>query len=210
MYDAMDHRWLPWLPWCLVLQRIHELQKQAAVAGDAFAFLEAGLDLNAAVGGFAECDLAAREFGVVGLHVDERLVFSVAEDGVIGNGEHVLQSGGAHGGGDVHVFLQFLAGILRDDARLQSAGGGVERGSDVGNFSVKGVGVGVGGDFDVIADVNGGEIALIDVDEYPDGVGVGDGEALGGAGLQQLAGTDEAFDNFAADRSDDGNFGGGL
>ena len=80
MYDAMDHRWLPWLPWCLVLQRIHELQKEAAVSGDTFAFFEAGLDLDAAFGGIAESDLAASEFGVVGLHVDERLVFSVAEN----------------------------------------------------------------------------------------------------------------------------------
>ena len=59
-------------------------------------------------------------------------------------------------------------------------------------------------------DADRGEIALIDVDEYPDGVGVGDGEALRGAGLQQLAGTDETFDNFAVDGSDDGNFGGGF
>jgi len=58
-----------------VLQRIHELQEQTAVAGHAFAFLDAGFELNAAVTRFAECDLATREFRRSGLNVNERLVF---------------------------------------------------------------------------------------------------------------------------------------
>src|SRR6266481_7793696 len=97
------------LPWRLVLQRIHELQEQTAVAGHAFAFLDAGFELNAAVIRFAECDLAAREFGRSGLNVNERLVFAVTENGAIGNGEHVLRGRGANGGSDIHIFLQFLS-----------------------------------------------------------------------------------------------------
>src|SRR5258705_3991756 len=171
------------LPWRLVLQRIHELQEQAAVAGHAFAFLGAGFELNAAVTRLAECDLATREFSRSGLNVNERLVFAVTENGVIGNGEHVVDGRGANVGSDIHIFLQFLSGVLRDDAGLQSAGGGVESRRDVGNFSVEGVGVRVGRDFDVLAGVNRGQIALIDVYENPDSVGIGNGEALRGGGL---------------------------
>src|SRR4029077_20857626 len=143
----------------------------------------AGFELNAAVTRFAEGDLAAREFRRSGLNVNGRLVFGVAENGVIGNGEHVLHGRGANGGGDIHVFLQFLSGVLRDDAGLQSAGGGVESRRDVGNLSVEGVGVSVGRDFDVLAGVNRGQIALVDIDENPDGVGIGNGEALRGGCL---------------------------
>jgi len=74
---------------------------------------------------------------------------------------------------------------------------------------VEGVGVSVCRDFDVLAGVNRGQIALIDVDENPDRVGIGNGEALRGGSLQKLAGTDETLDNFASNRSDDGNFRGG-
>src|SRR5882724_3743463 len=171
------------LPWCILLQRIHELQEQTAVAGHAFAFLDASFELDAAVTRFAECDLAAREFGRSSLNVNKRFVFGVTENGVIGNGEHVLHGRGANAGSDVHIFLQFLSGVLRDDAGLQSAGGGVESGRDVGNFSVEGVGVSVCRDFDVLAGVNRGQIVLIDVDENPHGIGVGNGEALRGGGL---------------------------
>src|SRR5258707_15874891 len=78
----------------LVLQRIHELQEQAAVAGNAFSFFYAAGELNAAVVGFAESDLAAGKLGCSSLHVDERLVFGIAENGGIRNSKDVLQGGG--------------------------------------------------------------------------------------------------------------------
>src|SRR5258707_70948 len=194
----------------LVLQRIHELQKQAAVAGNAFSFFYAAGELNAAVVGFAESDLAAGKLGSAGLHVDERLVFGIAENGVIRNSKDVLQGGGADRRGHVHILFQFFTGILGDDAGLQGAGGSVESRSDVGNFSMKLFRVRVGGNFHFLTLANISQIGLVDVDQNPDGAGVGNGEALGGSGLQELAGTDEAFDNFAGNRSNDRDFRGGL
>src|SRR5258708_34084091 len=92
------------LPWRLVLQRIHELQEQTAVAGHAFAFLDAGFELNAAVTRCAESDLATREFSRSGLNVNESLVFGVTQNGVIGNGELVLHVRGGNGGIDIRIF----------------------------------------------------------------------------------------------------------
>src|SRR5258708_26579414 len=89
----------------LVLQRIHELQEQAAVAGNAFSFFYAAGELNAAVVGFAESDLAARKFGSAGLHVDERLVFGIAKNGGVRNGKDVLQGSGADRRGHVHILF---------------------------------------------------------------------------------------------------------
>ena len=112
--------------------------------------------------------------------------------------------------GDVHILFQFLAGIFGDDARLESAGVGIQRGSDVRNFPVKDFGIRFRVDFDGVAHMNVGEFALIDIDEDPDGAHVGDGETLGCAGLQQLAGADEALDNFSAHGSENGNLASGL
>jgi len=70
--------------------------------------------------------------------------------------------------------------------------------------------IGVGGNFDVLADAYKAQIALIHVDEHPHGAGIGNGEALRAAGLQQLTGTDEALDNFACNRSGYRDFSGGL
>src|SRR5258708_6051765 len=194
----------------LVLQRIHELQEQAAVAGNAFSFFYAAGELNAAVVGFAESDLAAGKFSGSSLHVDEWLVFGIAKNGGVRNGEHVLQGSGVDRRGDVHMLFQFFTGILGDDAGLQGAGGGVESRSDVGNFPMKLFRVRVGGNFHFLTLANISQIGLVDVDQNPDGAGVGNGEALGGSGLQELAGTDEAFDNFAGNRSNDRDFRGGL
>src|SRR5882762_1240174 len=194
----------------LVLQRIHELQEQAAVTGNAFSFFYAAGELNAAVVGFAESDLAAGKLGSAGLHIDEWLVFGIAKNGGVRNGEHVLQGGGADRRGDVHILFQFFAGILGDDAGLQGAGGGVESRSDVGNFSMKLFRVRVGGNFHFLTLANIGQIGLVDVDQNPDGAGVRNGEALGGSGLQELARTDETFDNFAGNRSNHRDFRGGL
>src|SRR5258708_18693817 len=194
----------------LVLQRIHELQEQAAVTGNAFSCFYAGGELNAAVVGFAESDLAAVKFSGGSLQVDGRLVFGIAENGGVRNSKDVLQGGGTDRRGHVHILFQFFTGILGDDAGLQGAGGGVESRSDVGNFSMKLFRVRVGGNFHFLTLANVSQIGLVDVDQNPNGAGVGNGEALGGSGLQELAGTHEAFDNFAGNRSDDRNFGGGL
>src|ERR1700676_1017455 len=201
-------RWImvifrPRLP--LVLQRILELQEQAAVADDALAFLEAIGDLRAAALTVRDLDEPACELVGPGLHVNKWLVLGVAEDGSIGNGERIANRAGLHCGGDVHIFLEFLAGVISDDARLQGARCGIERGSNERNFPVENLGIGIGGDLDGIARMHISEVALVDVDENPDGTHVRDGKNLGCAGHEQLAGTDEALDHFAADGSDDGN-----
>ena len=63
-----------------MLQGILELQEQAAVADDVLAFLQAAGDLRAAVLAVADFHEAPRELiRDAGLHVDERLVFRVAQ-----------------------------------------------------------------------------------------------------------------------------------
>jgi hypothetical protein len=50
-----------------------------------------------------------------------------------------------------------------------------------------------------VADVHAAHVALIDVDQDPHFARVGNGEALRGAGQQQLSGPHQAFDDFSAD-----------
>ncbi len=145
-----------------------------------------------------------------GLNVNEGLIFRVAENGGIRNRQSVGDRSGMDGGGDVHIFLQFLAGIFGDDARLQSARGGIERRGDVGNSSVKGVRISVGGDFDGVAGMHESDFALIDIDENPNGAHVGDGEELRGAGLQQLAGARRGARQFLPHGSEDGDLRSGF
>ena len=118
------------------------------------------------------------------MHIDEGLIFGVAKNSGIGNRDGVGNGTGVDESGDEHVALQFFAGILGDDASLECAGGGIESWRDVGNFTVKEFGIGFSINFDRVADVDVGEIALVDVDKNPDGVCIGDGEALGCASLQ--------------------------
>jgi len=47
----------------------------------------------------------------------------------------------------------------------------------------------VGGNFHFLTFANISQIGLVDVDQNPDGAGVGNGEALSGSGLQELAGS---------------------
>ena len=75
---------------------------------------------------------------------------------------------------------------------------------------MKKVGVGFGVDFDGVSDVHEGEIALENIHEDPDGVGIGDGETLGRAPNEKLPGAHEPFHNFAGDRSDNWYLCGGL
>src|SRR6185437_11396867 len=82
-----------------------------------------------------------------GLNVNEGLVFGVAENGSIRNRQSVGDSASIDGCGHVHVLLQSLTWILRGDARLKSACGGIKRRGNVGNSAVKNVRISVGGDF---------------------------------------------------------------
>jgi len=93
----------------LVLQRIHELQEQAAVTGNAFSFFYAAGELNAAVVGFARVTCAGK-FSGAGLYVDERLVFGIAKNGGVRNGEHVLQGAAWTDAVTYISFFNFLPG----------------------------------------------------------------------------------------------------
>src|SRR5215467_5551278 len=112
----------------LGLQRVFELQEEAAIADDALAFLQSIEDLRLAALAIADLDEAATELVCSSLHINERLVFRVAKHGGVGYCERIANRTGLYGGGDVHVLFQFFAGIAGDDACLQSARVGVECG----------------------------------------------------------------------------------
>ena len=135
----MDHRDFTWPRLPLVLQRILELQKEAAVADNMFAFLQAIGNLRAAAMAVAKLNHAARELVLFcgRLHVDEGLILGVTQYGGVRNRQRIGDGAGIDGGGDVHILLQFFPGIFRDDARLERARVGIERRGDVRNFSVK-------------------------------------------------------------------------
>jgi hypothetical protein len=75
----MDHRDFSKTRLPLVLQRILELQKEAAVADHVLAFLQAISNLRPSTVAVPELNQAAREFVLFrgGLHVHEGLVFGV-------------------------------------------------------------------------------------------------------------------------------------
>src|ERR1700722_18608037 len=73
----------------LVLQRILELQEQAPVPDDALAFLQSVLHQGSAILGVADLDETPSEFVGVGLHIDERRVFRVAQHGGIWNSQRI-------------------------------------------------------------------------------------------------------------------------
>ena len=60
-------------------------------------------------------------------------------------------------------------------------------------------------DGDRLADADGTEVALVDVRQDPDRAHVRDREDLGLAGLNNLTGRHQAFDDFAADGREDRN-----
>src|SRR5208337_3146752 len=99
------------------------------------------------------------------LHIHKGLVFGVAENGGVGNRDGVRNRPSADERGDEHVPLQFLPGILGNDARLQGSRGGIQGGGNIGNLSVKEVGIGFGVDFDGVSNVHERKIALVDVHE---------------------------------------------
>ena len=165
-----------------MLQRILELQEEATVADHVLAFLQAIGNLRPSAVAIAHVDQAAREFVLFrrGLNVDEGLVFGVMQNGSVRNRQRVSDGAGIDRGGDLHILLQLLAGILRNDARLKSARVGIERGGEVGNFPVKRVGVGVGGDVHAISWAHVGDFALVDVDENPNRAHIRNGEDVCG------------------------------
>src|SRR5882724_11766007 len=118
----------------LVLQGILELQEEAAVADNAFAFLQTFRNLRVTTLTVSDFDQAARELIGAGLDVNEWLVFCVAKDGGVRNREGVANRARLDSGGDVHVFLEFHPGIAGDDARLQSACSRIKSRRNVGNF----------------------------------------------------------------------------
>src|SRR5271168_2553107 len=210
--NVMDHLdfSLPRLP--LVLQRIFELQKEAAIANNSLAFLHTTGNLCATAMAVSELDQAARKLVLFRgrLHVDKGLVFSVAQDGSVRDRESIGDGAGTNGCSDIHVLLELIAGVFCDDARLKRARIGIERGSDIRNSPVKCVGIGIGGDLDAIAGAHVSDFTLVNVDEYPNRAHVRNGENLGSPCLEQLAGTDESLDNFTADGCQHRNFGSGF
>ena len=70
--------------------------------------------------------------------------------------------------------------------------------------------ISVGSDVDGVAAVHEGEIVLVNVDQDPDGAHVRDGETLRGTDLEQLARSNETFDDLATDWGEHGNLRGSL
>ena len=83
----------------------------------------------------------------------------------------------------------------------------IERGRHIGNFSVElSSGIGVGHNRYRIAHAHIREVLLVHIGQDPHRAHVGNGERLGCAGLNDLPGSDEPFDHFAANGRQDGQF----
>ena len=93
------------------------------------------------------------------------------------------------GAGGEHADAEEVLRVFDLDAYLGGARGWVELGADVADGSGEGfAGEGVELDVGVLAEMDAGEIVLVDVADDPDVGEVGDGEGAGGAGVGDAGG----------------------
>jgi len=87
----------------LVLERIGELQEQAAITDDSIAGTQAFQNLRLSSLALADFHRSAAELIRARGYVNERLIFIVAQHGGIRDGDGVLFDTCVHGRRDVHV-----------------------------------------------------------------------------------------------------------
>src|ERR1700693_5750151 len=200
---------LPWLrpaSSSLALQRVGKLQEQTAIPDYLIAGLEAAGDLRLSFQAFAESNRAPAELVRRDLGINKGHVFAVAQNRRIRKRDGILDRPRSHRSGDIHVLLEFSAGITGLDAGLQGACVGIEGSGYIRDASLKNIGIRVGLDGDRIAVAHVRQILLIDIDQHPHVAGVGDHEALSITGLNELPHGDILLNHFAADGRKYGHF----
>src|SRR5579884_1192783 len=150
-----------------LLQCVCELQKQRSLRDYLVSGLQALCHLRQAGSALSNFYRALRELILALAYIDKRLVFAIAQHCRIGNRDGIGDHSRLHDRVHIHVFLQLLAGILRDDAGLQRVRIRIERRSEIGDLAREFLLIRVGFDRDRIADVNVSQVALIHVHDHP-------------------------------------------
>src|ERR1019366_4237420 len=170
----------------LALQRVRKLQEQAAISYDLVTSFQPAGNLRLSVQAFSERDGASAKLFRTRRGINKRLVLAIAQYSSIRESNGICDRARVYGGNHVHIFLQFLAGIVGLDARLQRTRVRIERCRDVGNAAVEDFRISIRLDCDRISNAHVGQILLIDIDQHPDAAGIRNHETLGGARLDEL------------------------
>src|SRR5271156_3723682 len=152
----------------LTLQRVCKLQEQAAISDDPVARFQPAENLRLSIQAFPECHGTSAELILRRHGINKGLVLVIAQYCSIRKRNGITDNARVYGSHDVHILLQFLAGIVRLDARLQRTRVRIQRCRDVRNMPVEDFRIGIRLNCDRISDTHVGHVLLIDIDQHPD------------------------------------------
>ncbi len=181
-----------------LLEAVGELEEDAAVGNDPVAGAEAAHDLDRAILLRARLHRTLRELAGFLLHIDERLVLRIVQQGGYGHRENVLADSGANHGVYEHIFLEQPLGIFGDDPNRRGASGRIHHGADVRDHTVKSSRDRRIGFYHRVAHTDGRQIMVENVPLDPNLRDIAQDETDRGCGLNELARRDQLLHDFAS------------